>query len=59
MANSLDYWENGFPLQGIEDNTNGSGTMNFWENGFPYNFIFPTAGTPPSGTPRSYGFIIG
>lgn len=58
-ANSFDHWIDGFPFCGVDDGTNPNGSMNFWDQGFPYIYIFSTAGTPPSGTPRNYGFIIG
>lgn len=58
-ANEMDYWSNGFPYGGVDDGTNAKGEMNFWDNGFPYVYIFSTAGTPPSGTARNFGFIIG
>lgn len=42
--NSMQYWADGFPFGGVQDNTNGDGgTMQFWDNGFPYQFIFPPA----------------
>lgn len=53
----MDYWSNGFPYGGVDDGTNAKGEMNFWDNGFPYIYLFPP--TTPTGTPRSYGFIIG
>ena len=56
-ANEMDYWSNGFPYGGVDDGTNAKGEMNFWDNGFPYIYLFPP--TTPTGTPRSYGFIIG
>jgi len=55
-ANEMTYWDNGFPFCGIDDETNQSGSMTFWDQGFPYVYLFPAT---PTGTPRSYGFIIG
>jgi hypothetical protein len=53
----MQYWDNGFPFQGVKLGTNDAGEMQFWDNGFPYQFIFP-ASSPPPATVNSNFFMF-
>ena len=44
MANTMKYWFNGLPFEGVEIAANASGTCKFWFNGLPAEHVIPTAG---------------
>lgn len=39
----MQFWDNGFPFQGLKLGSNDAGEMQFWDNGFPMQFLFPAA----------------
>lgn len=42
-ANSMIYWDAGFPFNGAED-SNSPGSMVFWDAGSPFVWLTPSAG---------------
>lgn len=41
----MQFWDLGFPFQGIKLSPNDGGEMQFWDTGFPYQFLFPASTT--------------
>lgn len=39
----MQFWDNGFPFQGVKLGSQDTGQMQFWDNGFPMQFQFPPA----------------
>lgn len=37
----MQYWDSGFPFQGVLKGTNNVGEMQFWDSGFPQNNYIP------------------